>query len=307
MAARACPWRPVALPFPNTDVEQIRGTDRTLPEAAPNRTPRQDAPTESAAPLSASPTTADAGVTASARSLVSLLGEQRAAIVEHLRRHGDATVAEFAQLLSISEVAVRRHLAVLADEQLVDSETPAGGARGRPAARYRLTRAAGRLFPHRYDHFATEVLDFLDTQHGHDGLLAFLRWRVDREVEGLRDAVTADDLHTRLEQLADALSKAGFEASVSEDGESFTLVQDHCAIYDVAKDHPEVCAYEATTFSKVLGGDVQLARRQTLAGGSPACVCTVQTRRSHGGQDTQPEQPTGEDADTSVPNGTEPH
>jgi predicted ArsR family transcriptional regulator len=238
-----------------------------------------------------------------ARSLVSLLGQQRASIVEHLRRHTEATAAELAEVLQISEVAVRRHLAVLAGEDLVTSQA-VGGARGRPAARYRLTRAAGRLFPHRYDRFATEVLDFLDTQHGRDGLLAFLRWRVDREVDGLREAVTAEDLHTRLEQLADALSAAGFEASVSEDGESFTLVQDHCAIYDVAKDHPEVCAYEAATFSKVLGGDVQLSRRQTLAGGSAACVCTVRPRSA--GATPGTDEPDGDEAATSGPTGTEP-
>jgi len=252
------------------------------------------------------PSTTQTPTTASARSLVSLLGEQRASIVEHLRRHTEATAAELAELLQISEVAVRRHLAVLADEDLITSESEAvGGTRGRPAARYRLTRAAGRLFPHRYDHFATEVLDFLDMQHGRDGLLAFLRWRVDREVDGLREAVTAEDLHTRLEQLADALSAAGFEASVSEDGEGFTLVQDHCAIYDVAKDHPEVCAYEAATFSKVLGGDVQLSRRQTLAGGSTACVCTVRPRTPGGGAGTGNQQHR-DDAATSVPSGSEP-
>lgn len=240
-----------------------------------------------------------------ARSLVALLGEQRATIVEHLRRVGDASVAELAARLEVSEVAVRRHLAVLSAEGLLSAETVAG-ARGRPAARYRLTPAAGRLFPHRYDQFASELLDFLDTHHGRDGLHAFLRWRVEREVDGLRDAVTAEDLHARLDQLADALSAAGFEASVSEDGESFTLVQDHCAIYDVAKDHPEVCAYEAATFSKVLGGDVQLSRRQTLAGGSPACVCTIRTcGPSKKGAHLPPE--VGEDTTTSVPNRTEPH
>ena len=252
--------------------------------------------------MSSTPATTQPPTSASARSLVSLLGEQRATIVEHLRRHTEATAAELAAVLAISEVAVRRHLAVLAAEDLITSEA-VGGARGRPAARYRLTRAAGRLFPHRYDRFATEALDFLDTQHGRDGLLAFLRWRVDREVDGLREAVTAEDLHTRLEQLADALSAAGFEASVSEDGESFTLVQDHCAIYDVAKDHPEVCAYEAATFSKVLGGDVQLSRRQTLAGGSAACVCTVRPR-TPGGAGTGDQQH-GEEATTAVPPGTE--
>lgn len=252
----------------------------------------------------ADPTTDASPGGGGSRSLVSLLGAQRATIVEHLRRNGDATVGELAARLEVSEVAVRRHLAVLAEEDLVSSEV-VGGARGRPAARYRLTHTAGRLFPHRYDRFASEVLDFLDAQHGRDGLLAFLRWRVDREVEGLREAVTAEDLHARLVQLADALSAAGFDASVSEDGESFTLVQDHCAIYDVAKDHPEVCSYEAATFSKVLGSDVQLSRRETLAGGASACVCTIRTcdgaspaRRDEDG--TSPS--VGEDAATSAPN-----
>jgi predicted ArsR family transcriptional regulator len=78
------------------------------------------------------------------------------------------------------------------------------------------------------------------------------------------------------------LSEAGFEASVTPDGDGFTLVQDHCAIYDVAREHPEVCAYEAATFSQVLGGDVRLSRRETLAGGSPACVCCVSPVRASG-------------------------
>ncbi len=230
-----------------------------------------------------------------ARSLVSLLGEQRAVIVEHLRRHGDASVAELATRLRISEVAVRRHLGVLAEDELVASRTVAG-SRGRPAARYRLTEAATQLFPQRYDRFANEVLDFLDAQHGREGLLAFLRWRLQREVDGLKDAVTAEDLHSRLEQLADALSESGFDASVSDDGACFTLVQEHCAIYDVAKDHPEVCAYEAATFSQVLGGDVQLSRRETLAGGAASCVCTV---RPCGPDD----QATTHQRDTDVPSG----
>lgn len=214
------------------------------------------------------------------RSLVSLLGEQRAAVVEHLHRNGDATVAELADHLGISQVATRRHLAVLTDEGLVAARTVNHGGRGRPASRYELTDAAGRLFPQGYDRLAAEVLDFLADEHGRDGLRAFLRWRLDREVDGLKDAVTAEDLHGRLEQLAQALSHAGFDASVTPDGDGFTLVQDHCAIYDVAREHPEVCAYEAATFSQVLGRDVRLSRRETLATGSNACVCCVAPVRS---------------------------
>jgi predicted ArsR family transcriptional regulator len=222
-------------------------------------------------------TTASSAPAGASRSLVSLLGEQRAAIVQELRRHHDRSVSELAAHLGISEVATRRHLGVLEDEGLVAARTVRQG-RGRPAARYELTDAAGQLFPQRYDRLASEVMDFLTDEHGRAGMRAFLRWRLEREVEGLRSAVTADELPERLEQLAAALSASGFDATVTPDGSGFTLTQQHCAIEDVAREHPEVCAYEAATFSQVLGRDVTLSRRETLAGGSSACVCCVAPR-----------------------------
>jgi predicted ArsR family transcriptional regulator len=243
---------------------------------------------------------ASAAPTGTSRSLVSLLGEQRAAIVQELRRHHDRSVAELATHLGISEVATRRHLGVLEDEGLVAARTVRQG-RGRPAARYELTDAAGRLFPQRYDRLASEVLDFLTDEHGRAGMRAFLRWRLEREVEGLRSAVTAEALPERLEQLAAALSASGFDATVTPDGRGFALTQQHCAIEDVAREHPEVCAYEAATFSQVLGRDVTLSRRETLATGSTACVCCVTPRESQDGtaSDTGP-------AATTAPNPDEP-
>lgn len=221
--------------------------------------------------------TATAPAASSARSLVPLLGETRERIVEHLRRVGDASVAELAEVLGISEVATRRHLGVLEEEGLVDARTVNQG-RGRPAARYALTPDAARLFPSAYDQLAADVLEFLDETHGRDGVRAFLRWRLERQVGALGDAVTAEDLRERLAQLADALSAVGFSASVAADGSGYTLIQDHCAIADVARDHPELCAYEAATFAKVLGTDVRLSRRETLADGSHACVSCVTPR-----------------------------
>ncbi|HSK22737.1 MAG TPA: helix-turn-helix domain-containing protein [Egicoccus sp.] len=211
------------------------------------------------------------------RSLVSLLGEQRATIVGLLRRDADASVAELARVLDISEVATRRHLGVLEEDGLVAAQTVNQG-RGRPAARYSLTADARRLFPQGHDQLATELLDFLAGHDGGDGLRAFMRWRLQRQVDGLRDAVTAEDLHERLEQLAGRLSAAGYEASVTPDGDGFTLKQHHCAIQDAAEEHPELCTYEAAGFARVLGTDVTISRRETLAEGGSACVCCVQPR-----------------------------
>ncbi|MEX1163613.1 MAG: ArsR family transcriptional regulator [Nitriliruptor sp.] len=218
---------------------------------------------------------------AAARSLVSLLGESRAAIVNHLRREGDASVAELAAHLDISEVATRRHLGLLEDEGLVDARTVNQG-RGRPAARYQLTTDASRLFPAAYDQLAAEALDFLGQTQGRDGVRAFLRWRLERQVAELGGAVTADDLSDRLDQLAQALSAAGFSASIDADGARFTLTQDHCAIESIARDHPEICAFEAATFSAILGDHVQLRRRSTLTRGDSACVCCVTAKPASG-------------------------
>lgn len=207
-------------------------------------------------------------------SLVRLLGQTRATIITTLRDE-PATVARLAELLDISEVATRRHLTVLEDDGFITSRTVRQQGRGRPAAWYELTEDAEQLFPHRYDRLASEVLDFLTEEHGRSGLRAFLRWRLERETADLREAVTAEDLHERLGQLADALSDAGFAAEVQPDADGFRLVQNHCTIADVAKEHPEVCAYEAAAFSQALGQDVTLSRRDTLATGAGACVCSV--------------------------------
>jgi predicted ArsR family transcriptional regulator len=217
---------------------------------------------------------------AASESLVRLLGRTRAEIVTALRDEGERTVTQLAEHLGISEVATRRHLSVLEDEGFVTSHTVKQAARGRPASWYDLTEDAQALFPHRYDRLASEVLDFLTEEHGRAGLRAFLRWRLEREEAELRRSVTAEDLHERLGQLADALSEAGFAAEVEPGPGGFTLVQNHCTIADVAKEHPEVCAYEAAAFSKVLGQDVNLSRRETMATGATTCVCTVKAKQA---------------------------
>jgi predicted ArsR family transcriptional regulator len=213
-------------------------------------------------------------------SLIGLLGETRAQLVEHLQRGGAQPVAALAAHLGISEVATRRHLAVLLEEGLV-TQREARASGGRPAACFALTERAERLFPQSYDRFANELLDFLTAEHGRDGLLAFLRWRVDREVDALADAVKEGPLGERVARLAAALTDAGFLAAVSEDAvptsglPSLQLIQHHCVIEGVAREHPEICTYEAAAFSRALGTDVQVSRRETIVAGASACVCTV--------------------------------
>jgi predicted ArsR family transcriptional regulator len=215
-----------------------------------------------------------------AGSLVGLLGETRALLVEHLHRVGSQPVAALAAHLGISEVATRRHLGVLLEDGLVE-EREARASGGRPATCFALTERAERLFPQSYDRFANELLDFLTAEHGRDGLLAFLRWRVDREVDAFAQSIEDGPLERRVAQLAAALTDAGFLADVVVDEGAerglprLRLVQHHCVIQGVAREHPEICAYEAAAFSRALGSDVTVSRQETIADGAPACICTV--------------------------------
>ena len=220
----------------------------------------------------------------SAASLVGLLGETRAALVERLHRVGPQPVAALAAHLGISEVATRRHLGVLREDGLVEEREPRASG-GRPATCFALTERADRLFPQSYDRLANELLAFLTAEHGEDGLLAFLRWRVDREVDALAGTIAGGPLEERVAQLAAALSEAGFLADVVEADDAtakglptLRLVQHHCVIQGVAREHPEICTYEAAAFARALGTDVEVARHETIADGAPACVCTVSAR-----------------------------
>ena len=218
----------------------------------------------------------DARTTTAQRSLVDLLGEQRAAIVQHLRDTGEATVGELAEHLDISDVATRRHVDRLAGDELVTSRTVNPG-RGRPVARWSLTDDAMALFPSRYDEVAHQLLDYLEAT-GREQLGQFLRWRQEQQVAAYAGEVDGDDVRERLEQLAEALSRDGYRAEVEADGSTLTLRQQHCTIAKLAADQPLLCAHEAAAFGRLLGDDVRVTRRETIARGDGACVCHVQLR-----------------------------
>lgn len=219
--------------------------------------------------------------TAAGLPLSRLLGATRAAVLEELRA-APRTIAAVAAELELSEEAVRRHVRELEADGLVDADLRHDGGRGRPSAVYRTTDRAHRLFPDRSADLANDLWGFLADQHGRSSVLAFLRWRQQRQAERYRRALDGTDgVDMRVEKLAQVLSDEGFAAEarvVEGDGQArIELTQSHCAVKDVAAEHPEVCAFEAALFRKVLGTD--LTRRETIAGGAAQCVCTIETPR----------------------------
>lgn len=209
-------------------------------------------------------------------TLAPLLGESRARVVVHLASEPGATVTDLAAALGLSDNGVRKHLERLVADGLVAERAGVADGPGRPSRTYVLTTAGHRLLPDGHAAIARDLLQFLTDEHGRAGVRDFLRWRLERQAATLADDVDAsDDLATRLDGLARALSDAGFAARVVPTDDGFELVQTHCTIRDLAEEHPALCAYEAASFQRVLGPEVQVSRRSTIANGQPACVCRV--------------------------------
>ena len=215
------------------------------------------------------------------RPLTDLLGDTRAQIVTALQAH-PTTAADLAEDLGITPAAVRRHLGVLHGDGLVDSEVVRDGSMGRPHDRWSLTARGKRLFADRSAEFADELLDHLEATYGRHAVLDFLRARAERHADRYAAALAdVTDPGERVHHLARALSDDGFAARVvdGDDGRrSLTLLQSHCAIEGIAKEHPEVCAHEAALFRRLLGTpdrDVTVSRRDTIATGAQACVCHI--------------------------------
>lgn len=221
-----------------------------------------------------------ASITPEPLALTDLLGDTRAAIITHVQT-GPATAAQLAGELSITAAAVRRHLAALSADGLLSAETIRDGSMGRPTDRWSLTARGKRLFPDRSAEFADELWAHLEQTYGRSAVADFLRVRAERHADRYADSVAdGSDPADRVQRLAQALSDDGFAArvSTSDDGRRLTLLQSHCAIEGIAREHPEVCAHEAALFKRLLAtpdGGVRVSRRDTIARGADACVCHI--------------------------------
>lgn len=234
-------------------------------------------------PRSSGSTTATAAATdarhATDLPLAPLLGQTRARIFDLLRATPQ-TIAELAASIGLSEESIRRHLRLLERDGLIASTPQQSGGRGRPTSVYSVSERGHKLYPDRTADLANELWQYLEIEHGRPAVLGFLRWRQRRQAARYAEALADDGgFDDRVDALAGLLSRDGFLADVTrvktDDGrELLQLTQSHCAVLDVAAEHPEICAYEAAMFKELLGAKV--SRRQTIAAGAARCVCTVE-------------------------------
>lgn len=204
-------------------------------------------------------------------------GSTRTKVLERLKRSDGLTADQLAELLGVTSMAVRKHLAALEREGYVDS-TVSRRSVGRPAHVYRLSPRAEGVFPKHYDAVITDLLDDLIEIDGVDKVEELLARRGERTKRLLRRYIDPKaPLSERVAGLTRAMDEIGYLASwESLDDNRFLIKLYNCAIDRVAERFPAVCRHEASMFRDVL--DAEVDRSCHMLTGDHMCSYLVRER-----------------------------
>jgi predicted ArsR family transcriptional regulator len=202
------------------------------------------------------------------------------AVLLHLKRQGEMTVAELCEVLGITSMAVRRHLSTLQKDGLVESRLEKQ-SRGRPTYKYRLTQKSETLFPSGFQNLAIDLLDIVFEESGHKGVMELLARRNDRLSERLLSRVEKLPLPERVKEVSKIFSENGYmtEFKALADG-NFVIFQQHCAVHDLANQYRQLCVLEPRLMEKLLG--VKVTREKYMLKNDPICAYLVHANRESG-------------------------
>lgn len=191
------------------------------------------------------------------------------AVLLYLKKEGEMTVQALCDVLSITAMAVRRHLQVLQNDGLVESRI-VRQSRGRPTYKYRLTTKAESLFPSGFQNLAMDLLDAVYEQSGHKGVMELLSFRNRKRMERLKQRVENKDLRDRVKEVTKIFSEDGYMTEWKElDDGNFFIFQQHCALHDVANQYRQVCVLEPQLMESLLG--VKVTREKYMLKNDPVC------------------------------------
>lgn len=192
----------------------------------------------------------------------------RQEILDHLQRHGRATVKELGQLLGLTSTGIRQHLTVLERDGLVLAREERGRV-GRPTLVYFLTEKADTLFPRRYDELANTLLQELRASEGRERMYHLLHRVAERMADVYWERVQGKDVAERVKETAAIMQEQGCLVDWRESEGEFLLDEYTCPFPKLAKQDASVCALHVDFVGLLTGADTRLT--QSLLRGQRAC------------------------------------
>jgi predicted ArsR family transcriptional regulator len=198
------------------------------------------------------------------------LQSTRGQIVELLRER-PSTVAELADKLSLTDNAVRAHLATLERDGLVRQSGERSGLR-KPHFTYELTSEAEDLFPKAYAPVLNAVLEKMETSLGKERSAEFLR-QLGREMAAPHRNPGAT-FESKLTTALKLIEGFGGQVRIERDGENIAICGAGCPLAAVVSQHDLVCDMLTEFIAQVVDCTVsQNCQREER----PQCRFEIQT------------------------------
>ena len=202
----------------------------------------------------------------------------RHSILDILKREGPQDAASLARRLGITPMAVGLQLAALEEEKLVHSQAEPSNPprRGRPVQIWRLTEAAGRIFPDAHALLTVGLLTSLQEVYGQQGFQKLLAARTRQQVEEYRQGIPEGPLQEKVKALAKVRDREGYMTEVGQaPGGGFLLIENHCPICTAARTCQGFCESEKQVFQDILGPEVKVVREEHILSGARRCAYSI--------------------------------
>ncbi len=186
-----------------------------------------------------------------------MTGESRARILEFLKRHGSASVADLSHGLGLTPVTIRHHLEALMADDLVEEPAPRRRpGPGRPEMAYRLSPSADSYLPRNYGELCACLVGVLDGEPGSavGSALAAAGASLGRSQVRRAGAGRGEGRRTLLA----ILERRGYLPAWDPAGEAPSLILNNCPYLEVARITPGVCQFDLGLITSVLGVGVRL-------------------------------------------------
>jgi predicted ArsR family transcriptional regulator len=179
------------------------------------------------------------------------LASTRGRIVSLLRR-GPRTVNDLAEVLQLTDNAVRAHLATLERDGLVAQSGTRPGFR-KPNLVYELTPDAGQFFPKPYGAVLQQLLAVLSSKMS-DAELEQAFEEVGRRIAAnFGGSVRATDLRERVAQAVAVLGELGGLAEIEETTGRLVIRGFDCPLAAAVEGHPSVCRLAEALLTELVG------------------------------------------------------
>jgi DeoR family suf operon transcriptional repressor len=209
-------------------------------------------------------------------TLASLQPTRRELLIA-LKKRGEASVEDLAQVLEITVSAVRQHLTGLAGAGFVAHRAVTKGP-GRPRHLYRLSAGAEALFPKYYSELTNELLSYVEDEDP-EVLERIFERRRRRRVEGALARLWGRPFPDKVSELARILDEDGYLADFQSlpDG-SFRITEHNCAILGVARRWGLACVTEIDFLREALP-EAKVERVAHMMAGAHVCRYEITPRR----------------------------